>query len=109
MNPTSTYQKLNGLLVSVANRLRSLFLLLVRLYWGYGFFQTGKGKLADLERTAEYFEGLRIPAPKLNAMAAGWVECVGGLLLMVGLGGRIVPVPLILTSRWPMPRRSRRR
>jgi putative oxidoreductase len=97
MSIGSLYQKLDGLLAFIAGWLRSPFLLLVRLYWGWGFFQTGKGKLMNLDRTAGFFESLHIPAPKLNAIMAGSVECVGGLLLLVGLGGRVVPVPLIFT------------
>ncbi|MDB6167718.1 MAG: yphA [Verrucomicrobia bacterium] len=95
MNPASLYHKLNAVLAFVAGWLRSPFLLLVRLYWGWGFFQTGKGKLMNLDRTAGYFESLHLPAPKLNAIVAGSVECIGGLLLLAGLGGRIVPLPLI--------------
>ena len=97
MNPTSLYHKLNGFLAFIAGGLRSLFLLVVRLYWGWGFFQSGKGKLMHLDKTAGYFDSLHIPAPKLNAIMAGSVECIGGLLLLVGLGGRIVPLPLIAT------------
>jgi putative oxidoreductase len=95
MNPASLYHKLNGLLATLAGWLRPLFLLIIRLYWGWSFFQTGKGKLMHLDRTAGFFESLHIPAPKLNALAAGTTECVGGLLLLLGLGGRVVPVPLI--------------
>jgi putative oxidoreductase len=35
--------------------------------------------------------------PKLNAILAGSTECVGGLLLLLGLGSRLVSVPLIFT------------
>ena len=97
MNPASLYHKVNGLLATLGGWLAPLFLLAVRLYWGWGFFQTGKGKLMNLDRTAGYFESLHIPAPKLNALAAGSTECLGGLLLLLGLGGRLVPVPLIAT------------
>ncbi len=97
MNPASLYHKLNGFLAALAQWLRSPFLLIIRLYWGWQFFETGKGKLMNLDRTAGFFESLHIPAPKLNAIAAGSVECFGGLLLLLGLGGRIVPLPLIFT------------
>ena len=97
MNPVSLYHKLNGLLATLGGWLRSPLLLVIRLYWGWSFFQTGKGKLMNLDRTAGYFDSLHIPAPKLNAIAAGSVECLGGLLLLLGLGGRVVPVPLICT------------
>lgn len=97
MNPASLYHKLNNVLALLAGWLRSPFLLIIRLYWGWQFFQTGKGKLMNLDRTAGFFASLHIPAPKLNAIAAGSVECFGGLLLLLGLGGRIVPLPLIFT------------
>ncbi|MBS0662886.1 MAG: DoxX family protein [Verrucomicrobia bacterium] len=97
MNPKTLYLKLDALLATLGGWLASPFLLAVRLYWGWGFFQTGKGKLLNLERTAGFFASLHLPAPKLNAVAAGSVECFGGLLLLLGLGGRIVPVPLIFT------------
>lgn len=95
MNLGSLYTKLNGLLATLAGWLRPLFLLIIRLYWGWSFFLTGKGKLMNLDRTAGYFASLDIPLPKLNAILAGGTECVGGLLLLLGLGGRVVPVPLI--------------
>lgn len=91
----SLYHKLNDFLAMLAGWLRSPFLLIIRLYWGWAFFQTGKGKLMNLERTTNFFASLHIPAPKLNAIMAGSTECFGGLLLLLGLGGRIVPVPLI--------------
>ena len=90
------YHKLNDFLALLAGWLRPIFLLVVRLYWGWSFFQTGKGKLMNLERTTNFFASLHIPMPKLNAVLAGSTECVFGLLLLLGLGGRIAPVPLIV-------------
>jgi putative oxidoreductase len=69
----------------------------MRLYWGWQFFLTGKGKLMNLDRTAEFFASLNIPMPKLNAMMAGSIECFGGLLLMLGLGSRLISFPLAST------------
>lgn len=69
--------------------LQSPFLLLVRLYWGWAFAQTGWGKLMNLDRTANFFADLQIPLPKLNAFMAGGTECLGGLLLLVGLFSRL--------------------
>lgn len=97
MHLTSLYSKLDRLLATLGGWLQSPLLLIVRLWWGWSFFQTGKGKLMNLEKTAAFFESLHIPLPKVNAIAAGSVECVGGLLLLVGLGSRIVSVPLIFT------------
>jgi len=80
--------------VSTVSKLQSVFLLVIRLYWGWQFFLTGKGKLMHLDRTAGFFADLHIPMPKLNAMLAGSTECFGGLLLLLGLGSRIITVPL---------------
>lgn len=95
MNPASLYHKLNHVLALLAGLVRPLFLLVVRLYWGWQFFLTGKGKLTHLERTTDYFASLNIPLPKLNAILAASTEVVFGLLFLVGLGGRVVPLPLI--------------
>lgn len=80
-----------------ASWLQSPLLLLLRLYWGGSFFLTGKGKLLNLDRTAEYFGSLNIPLPKLNAAMAGGTECLGGLLLVAGLFSRAAAVPLVFT------------
>lgn len=82
--------------VSLLTLLQHPFLLFVRLYWGYDFYQTGLGKLTNLERTTNFFASLNIPFPHLNAMAAGATEMVFGILLMIGLGSRYVSVPLII-------------
>ena len=80
---------------SIASFLQSPLLLAIRLYWGWQFVQTGWGKLTNLERTTGFFESLHIPLPKLNAIAAGGTECVGGALLLLGLFARPASVPLI--------------
>lgn len=76
--------------------LRHPLLLLVRLYWGYDFFQTGMGKLNNIERTTEFFQSLDIPFAYQNAVAAGFSEMVFGLLLLVGLASRLAALPLII-------------
>jgi len=90
----SIIQKFYGILVHGVGYLRSPFLFLIRLYWGWQFFVTGKDKLMNLDKTAEFFQGLSIPMPKLNAFMAGGAECFGGLLLLLGLGSRVVSIPL---------------
>jgi putative oxidoreductase len=72
-------------------------LFLLRLCFGYGFFKAGLGKLQNIENTAEYFAGLDIPLPTLNAYLAGSTECFGGLLLLLGAASRVVTIPLIFT------------
>lgn len=76
--------------------LQSLVLLIIRLYWGWEFFLTGKGKLMDLEKPTQYFQSLGIPAPHFQAILAGSTECFGGLLLLVGLASRLISIPLTI-------------
>jgi len=96
-NILKALRRLTGVLMIVGEKMRSPLLLLLRLYWGWQFFLTGKGKLANLDRTADFFATLHIPLPKLNAIMAGSTECFGGLLLLVGLGSRVITIPLIGT------------
>ena len=93
MDLRSLLDKFDG----VASYLQSPLLLIIRLYWGWAFAQTGWGKLTHLEKTTRFFESLNIPMPKLNAIAAGCTECAGGILLALGFFARPVSVPLIFT------------
>jgi putative oxidoreductase len=83
-------------LVVCADALRSPLLLVIRLFWGWQFFLTGKGKLMNLSRTSEYFESLGIPFPHSQALLAACTECFGGLLLLVGLASRVISLPLFI-------------
>jgi putative oxidoreductase len=94
---SKSIDRLYEMYVKCLGLLRSPFLLIIRLYWGWQFFLTGKGKLMNLDRTVGFFTSLHIPAPRLNAIMAGGTECFGGLLLLIGLGSRIATVPLIFT------------
>jgi putative oxidoreductase len=77
--------------------LQSPLLLVIRLYWGWQFAQSGLGKLRNLDRTTGFFESIDIPLPKVNAIVAGGTECLGGVLLALGLFARPASVPLIFT------------
>lgn len=83
-------------LIYGGDALQSPLLLVVRLYWGWQFYETGKGKLMNFAGTADYFASLGIPAPMFNAYFVGGVECFGGLLLLVGLFSR--PIALVLAG-----------
>jgi putative oxidoreductase len=97
MQLTDRLARLQSLAAAAGDHLRAPLLLGMRLVWGWQFFATGRGKLANLDRTADFFGSLGIPAPHLNAAMAGATECVGGLLLLAGLGARLVSVPLAAT------------
>ena len=97
MNISSRYNKFDGLLATIGGWLQPVLLLVIRGWWGWSFFLTGKGKLLNLEKTTTFFTDLGLPLPKLNAIMAGSTECVGGLLLLFGLCSRLVSVPLMFT------------
>ena len=85
-----------GWFVPSTTILQSLLLLVIRLYWGWEFFLTGKGKLMDLQRPTEFFQSLGIPLPHAQAILAGATECFGGLLLLAGLCSRLISLPLTI-------------
>jgi putative oxidoreductase len=87
-------EKFYRLFVKTAHFLQSPFLLAIRLYWGWQFFQTGWGKLHNIPHVTEYFTSLNIPLPGANAWIVAVMECFGGLLLMAGLGSRLVAFAL---------------
>jgi len=87
-------QRLYSLLVTCANSLQSLFLLFVRLYWGWQFAVDGWGKLHNLARVTEYFGSLGLPAPGPTALFISVLELVGGILLALGLGTRLIALLL---------------
>jgi len=91
-----TITNLYGLLIRVANSLQSPFLLVVRLYWGWQFAQTGWGKLGDINKVINFFTSLGIPAPALNAWFVSGLELAGGILLILGLGSRLIALPLAI-------------
>lgn len=100
MNTTKLIRALHSgsaILGQAAGYLQSPLLLAVRLYWGWSFFQTGWGKLHTHDQVTEFFTTLDIPMPGLSAWMAGGMECLGGLLLLVGLGSRVIALPLIFT------------
>src|SRR5260370_42420689 len=88
--------KVAGWLAPRRTALESLVLLIIRLYWGWEFFLTGKGKLVDLEKPTQFFQSLGIPFPHQQAVLVGVTECVGGLFLLVGLASRLICVPQMI-------------
>jgi putative oxidoreductase len=74
----------------IASHLQSPFLLAVRLYWGWQFAQTGWGKLHNLSKITGFFSSLNIPVPSISAHFISGLEFVGGILLILGLGSRLI-------------------
>ena len=92
----SKLQRAYSLLVSAADSLQSPLLLFVRLYWGWQFAVDGWGKLHNLPKVIEYFGSLGLPAPGPTAYFVSILELIGGILLALGLGSRLIA--LLLTA-----------
>lgn len=79
-------------------QLTFLPLLLVRLVLAYGFYTPAMMKWKDINAIAGWFgEQLHLPFPLLNAYLAASTEAAGVVLLTLGLGTRIISIPLMVT------------
>ena len=82
---------------------QSFFLLVIRLYWGWQLAQSGWGKLHNLDRVTEYFQSINVPMPGATAHFVAALEFVGGILLALGLGSRLISAVLtinLLAAYW---------
>jgi len=93
---TKIVEKLYRLLVVAASSLKSPFLLIVRLYWGWQLAQSGWGKLHNIDKVTEFFTSLGLPAPGLTAHFIASLEFVGGVLLILGLASRLIALALTI-------------
>lgn len=82
-------------LTFLGSYLQSPLLLFFRLFFGFGFFQAGYGKLQNIPHFQEYLSTLSIPFPTFNAYFVAGVETLGGLLLIVGFLSRLISIPLV--------------
>lgn len=86
----------HALFVRVASSLQSTFLLLIRVYWGWQFAQTGWGKLHNLPHVVDFFSSLGIPAPGFTAVFVSSFEFFAGILLALGLLSRITALGIVI-------------
>ena len=96
-NLRTTATKTCALVVKVGNNLQSPLLLVMRLWWGWSFMQTGWAKLTHHGDFVGRFAEWGIPFPSLNVWVAGSAECFGGLFLMAGFASRLTAIPLSIT------------
>jgi putative oxidoreductase len=92
-----------GRFATSASYLQSTLLLAIRLYWGWQFAQTGWGKMHHIAKITSFFGSLGIPFPSLSAHFISGLEFFGGILLIVGLGSRLVGLLLsgnMLVAYW---------
>lgn len=79
---------------NILSSLQHPLLLVIRLYWGWSFFQAGWGKFGKMDEVIGFFASMGLPA--FNAYLVAGFEAVGGILLMLGLFSRIIAIPLIV-------------
>jgi putative oxidoreductase len=70
--------------------------LLMRLFVGYFFMETGWGKIHNLNAFTTRFAQWGIPHPAFNAALSAYTEFLGGALTILGLGMRFVSIPMII-------------
>lgn len=83
-------------LLTTAGWMQWLPPLLIRIFVGYLFFESGLPKLENVASFTKVFAGWGIPDPHFNVLLVGYTEVIGGLLLMAGLATRVACVPLII-------------
>lgn len=81
---------------TLASYLQSPFLLVVRLYWGWQLVQSGWGKLHHLDKVTDFFTSLNLPLPAATAHFVSGLELVGGILLILGLGSKLIALLLTI-------------
>ena len=82
--------------LNVFARLSWLGPLVVRLFFGYFWLETGWAKLHNLDGATARFVDWGIPFAAFNATFSAGAEFVGGGLLMLGLFTRITSVAMII-------------
>ena len=70
--------------------------LLLRLVFGWFWLETGWAKLHNLDFFSQRFVEWGIPFPMFSATLSGATDLVGGALLILGLGTRLVAIPMIV-------------
>ncbi len=81
--------------VQFVQRLKDVPPLLFRIVLSYGFFEPGTRKLGNIDAIAQWFASMNYPLPTLNAYLAGITEFSGSVLLLLGLGTRLMTIPLM--------------
>ncbi len=85
-----------ALFLRAANSLQSPFLLAIRLYWGWQFLESGIGHLRNMADFVTFMSDHGVPAPWFNAHFVATLEAAGGVLLILGLGSRLIAIPLAI-------------
>lgn len=88
--------KIYNYFIFIGNNLQALFLLYMRITWGYLFFHAGLGKLQSIQGVIDFFTSLNIPQAGAQAYMVAYIELICGFLLFIGLAARMAAIPLII-------------
>ncbi len=83
-------------IINFLEKLKDIPSLLFRLVLAYGFYGTAMMKLKNFNGIVEWFSGMGMPLPKLNAFLATGTETAGFVLIFLGLATRLISIPLMV-------------
>ena len=83
-------------IINYLKKLKNLPPLLFRIVLAYGFYGPAMMKLNNFNGIVEWFSGMGMPLPKLNAFLATGTETAGFVLIFLGLATRLISIPLMV-------------
>ncbi len=89
-------KKLYDKFANSMGNIKDIPLLFLRLILAYGFYQPGLNKVKDFNSVAQWFDSMNFPLPTFSAYLTGITEFLGFILLFLGLGTRIISIPLMI-------------
>jgi putative oxidoreductase len=81
--------------VEGTGKLRDIPLLLFRLILAVGFYEPALMKVKNLSGVAEWFGSMNYPLPMISASISMVTEVSGIVLLILGLGSRLIAMPMM--------------
>ncbi|MCK4880233.1 MAG: DoxX family protein [Bacteroidales bacterium] len=81
--------------VEGTEKLHDVQLLLFRVILVIGFYGPAMMKVKNLEGVAEWFGSMSYPFPMVSAILAMTTEVMGIVLLTLGLGTRVIALPMM--------------
>lgn len=76
--------------------LKDIPLLLMRLVLAYGFWGPAMMKWHNMDGIASWFGSMGYPFPTLNAYLAATTEVTGAVLVLLGIGTRLITIPMMV-------------
>jgi len=76
--------------------LKDIPLLLIRLVLAYGFWGPAMMKWHNMDGIASWFGDMGYPFPTLNAYLAATTEVTGAVLVLLGIGTRLISIPMMV-------------